>query len=40
MNKYSKKLIFKKDGQLLELTHVCDLRLGKQPNVIFNLCFR
>ena len=21
-----------KDGQLLELTHVCDIRLGKQPN--------
>jgi len=22
-----------KDGQVLELTHVCDIRQGKQPNV-------
>ena len=26
------KFIQIKDGQLLELTHVCDIRLGKQPN--------
>jgi phosphatidylinositol phospholipase C beta len=26
------KINNKKDGQLLELTHVCDIRLGKQPN--------
>lgn len=23
-----------KDGQILELTHVCDIRTGRQPNVI------
>lgn len=28
---------FFKDGQVLELTHVCDIRLGKQPNVIYLL---